>query len=108
MPPKRRTEWEHGTRTGYQKGCRCEPCVTANGHYMASWRRSTGRTKASTIYVPNRYLNEAEHGTRAKYVGGCRCEPCTVANRAYQRSYMRLHRAGTNLTDPLIEEALRS
>ncbi len=38
---KRRGWWqvepEHGTRTRYSKGCRCQPCAQANRDYLNAW-----------------------------------------------------------------------
>lgn len=31
-------EPQHGSRSRYSKGCRCEPCVQANRDYDAAWR----------------------------------------------------------------------
>lgn len=29
---------EHGLRTTYNAGCRCQPCIDANRWYAAQWR----------------------------------------------------------------------
>lgn len=31
---------EHGTRTCYLYGCRCDGCKAANATYIAEWRRA--------------------------------------------------------------------
>src|SRR5438046_1999815 len=33
----------HGTRAGYQKGCRCEPCKVADRQYLNHYRKVHGR-----------------------------------------------------------------
>lgn len=44
----------HGTRTSYNRGCRCEPCVEANRAYMRAWQQedrpgvSRGKGKGKT------------------------------------------------------------
>lgn len=39
----------HGTRKRYEKGCRCDECVTRESEYRALWRLNTGRTKTSRV-----------------------------------------------------------
>lgn len=74
-PPK--PGWRHGTRWGYEKGCKCEFCRAAHAKRFMERRRNAG--------VPER--NEVQHGTRAMYVKHkCRCAPCVESNRAYARS----------------------
>lgn len=44
---KPRKQLRHGTRTLYQRGCRCEACRWAETEYMAAWRAGvTRRDKA--------------------------------------------------------------
>lgn len=38
----RKDAWQHGTRRGYQQGCRCFPCRLADNRYQNTWR-TTGR-----------------------------------------------------------------
>lgn len=45
----------HGTRSGYQKGCRCIGCTKATVDYTNEWRWKTGRRKmrsSSTSRTP--------------------------------------------------------
>lgn len=35
---------QHGTRTGYTKGCNCEPCREANRIYQAAYKRRRAAT----------------------------------------------------------------
>lgn len=60
---------EHGTRSRYHGGCRCDDCRTAKREYM---RTLQGQP------APN-------HATVSGYVNyGCRCEPCKAAYSRYQ------------------------
>jgi hypothetical protein len=38
----RKDAWEHGSRRGYDQGCRCFPCRIAENRYQNAWR-TTGR-----------------------------------------------------------------
>ena len=38
LQPGRLTEWKHGTRHGYQKGCRCDLCRAANAEHQRDLR----------------------------------------------------------------------
>lgn len=35
---------EHGTRSGYQRGCRCRSCTAANTEATRDYRRINGRS----------------------------------------------------------------
>lgn len=72
-PPRK--IWEHGTRQGYETGCRCAGCTAAHTRRFRARRRKLG--------IPE--WKPALHGSRSKYVKGCRCRRCTTANRDYQR-----------------------
>lgn len=39
------TEAQHGTRSAYVKGCRCEACRHANTRYKAEWRSRPRRDR---------------------------------------------------------------
>jgi hypothetical protein len=46
----RRDAWQHGSRRGYDQGCRCFPCRIAENRYQQLWMDSGGiRTSAATI-----------------------------------------------------------
>ena len=55
----------HGTISGYNRGCRCAPCVDG---------RATYRAKVPAI---------EEHGAVRSYQYGCRCALCREAWRVY-------------------------
>lgn len=47
------TEMQHGTRAGYQRGCRCLACVSAKREYIREWLkqyRADGRDKTRRNY----------------------------------------------------------
>ena len=61
----------HGTRTGYQRGCRCDRCTDAHRVRCAQWRQHVAP-------LPD---GDPRHGTTNGYRNyGCRCGPCTDAN----------------------------
>jgi hypothetical protein len=71
---------EHGTRSMYTKGCRCQECRAAAARASRERReKQKAITEANPELVP--------HGTYNGYVNWkCRCELCTTANREYQRT----------------------
>lgn len=79
-PPRKK--WQHGTRWGYDQGCRCDKCKRANADRFMARRRKQG--------IPKR--TPPKHGTRSKYVHGCRCEKCRIAARTYERNLYRSRR----------------
>ncbi len=40
---------QHGTRTRYDKGCRCDACRQRESEYRAAWRLRTGNGKTSRV-----------------------------------------------------------
>lgn len=75
---------KHGSRSRYQRGCRCRRCVAANRAYGLRWMMDS--------YWRNRRLHSEPptHGTLRGYQHfGCRCEKCTEANTAYFRNRRR-------------------
>lgn len=85
---------EHGLTRYRRYKCKCDICRAAQAQAMRDYRNGGERGKI-------------EHGTRSCYNTGCRQGECVQANRDYQRDWMRLHRAGIQWADPLIEEALK-
>lgn len=61
---------QHGTRSKYQAGCRCDDCRRAN---RESQRRLKGRQPPS-------------HGYSGYKNYGCRCQVCKDGNLVYERS----------------------
>ena len=62
----------HGHYQGYQYGCRCDKCKTANARYRKD-------RKGKYVNV----LNDPEspiHGTPTGYQYGCRCDKCVKQN----------------------------
>lgn len=82
---------EHGYGR-YQKGCRCDKCVTANRTYTREWR---ARVRAAGLAADDR-----RHGTANGYENfGCRCDLCVAAHCRSLSSYWlrrarRLERSG--------------
>lgn len=49
--------WQHGSRRGYNLGCRCFPCRRANNIYIESWRHGNpARTPAKEVAAHLREL----------------------------------------------------
>lgn len=70
------TDLEHGTRVGYQRGCKCADCKAAAARYLANWR-------ASKTGLPE---GDPRHGTVNGYENyGCRCALCAEARRVARR-----------------------
>lgn len=79
--PPRKDDFEHGTVTYYQWGCRCDPCRIAKAQDH----------KARSVKLKGVYT---EHGVTTSYTRGCRCDPCRKAKSdsdkaAYQRKKER-------------------
>lgn len=69
----RSANFPHGTRTGYNQGCRCADCKRACANYA---RESVAERK--------QHAWDAPHGTRGGYCNwGCRCDPCKAAHSEY-------------------------
>ena len=66
----------HGTKTGYEYGCRCDDCRADAAAAMLQYQR---RAK----------IKPHHHGTQTGYGYGCRCAACRTAKRDYNRSYRR-------------------
>lgn len=46
---RRRDSVRHGTRRGYQLGCRCLPCAVAQSRYHKAWRSGNGARRPATV-----------------------------------------------------------
>jgi transposase-like protein len=72
--PIPRRQSEHGTRSRYNAGCRCEACTTVNRVVTYARIDETKRRAAAGLV-------EVPHGTTNGYRNyGCRCEECTWVN----------------------------
>lgn len=77
-----RPKAQHGTRSGYQSGCRCDECRTALRDYARDRRRENGGTQGKRVDIP-----EERHGKNSTYMNyGCRCDPCKAVNSAAQKA----------------------
>ena len=73
---------EHGTRTRYVSGCRCDSCKKANRDY--SRRDSQQRARARfEMGIP---IASHRHGTSTVYGYGCRCDRCREYDNERQRN----------------------
>lgn len=96
---KRRTvrESEHGTRTGYARGCRCAKCRAYNAEYSKTYRdrQPKGPKKVrSDKGVKRAFLKFEDHGTTRGYgMFGCRCPDCRRAACDYNRQWRNTNRA---------------
>lgn len=66
----------HGTVSGYNQRCRCEPCRAAKAAYIV-------RHRTPEPILPRGRTPKSEHGTRAEYARGCHCDECSTANSDY-------------------------
>lgn len=79
-PPNVKPE-QHGTKTGYEYGCRCVDCNAANAAYSRAYRAKA------------RPVRPDQHGTRTGYAYGCRCRPCRDSQVAHTRARRALKAA---------------
>lgn len=71
---------KHGTRAGYARKCRCEPCKKANSDYLKAYRLKRGITQST--YDGRKFA----HGTYYSYqMGYCRCDLCVEAGRIHRQ-----------------------
>lgn len=73
-PSRPRDLPEHGRKTTYNQGCRCDECRAANAEYTQKFiANHRGQ-------LPD---GDQRHGTTGGYSNySCRCGPCTAANSA--------------------------
>jgi len=79
-PPMTVRPEQHGTRTGYHYGCRCDDCRRAIREASQAWRDAHP--------TPPRPPVPISHGELAGYRRGCRCDDCRAANAKQHREYM--------------------
>lgn len=48
-PPRTGPRWEHGSRQGYSKGCRCESCVDTQHRYFRDYTKRKRRQAAQSL-----------------------------------------------------------
>lgn len=53
----------HGTRAGYKKGCRCEPCTAANREYFRAYRaaKCTGLATVTPLKAVAAQVSQETH-----------------------------------------------
>lgn len=66
---------QHGTRSRYVAGCRCDLCATANREYRRRWEERAVKAGPPV------------HGLGGYKNYRCRCEVCSAASAAYHRAY---------------------
>lgn len=72
---------EHGTRSRYNQGCRCDGCRQANNDYTRRWSRARHGWKAQ------KYGKTPTHGTIYCYNNGCRRPECRAAHAVRHREW---------------------
>jgi hypothetical protein len=75
---------QHGSRSGYELGCRCEPCVIANRLY----KRKYADDLPYDEYVAQRTAKREKHGAWG-YARGCRCVACKTASADRRMPYQK-------------------
>jgi hypothetical protein len=94
MRPAR--ESEHGTRTGYTRGCRCDLCKAFNATYSKEWRArqpKTPRKPRSEKGIKKVAIKPEDHGTTRAYAWfKCRCDACKKAAADYNRTWREANR----------------
>lgn len=69
---------EHGSRTAYRNGCKCDLCRAGN---TTRAREQRERKMGDLTGIP--------HGTMRAYTRGCRCTECRAVNAARARNRVR-------------------
>jgi hypothetical protein len=89
-------ESEHGTRTGYARGCRCDECRAYNALYSSGRRAQEPKTPRKTRSdkgVKKVSLTLDDHGTTRAYTYfRCRCDACKKAASSYNRIWREANR----------------
>lgn len=82
---------EHGSRTGYARGCRCTSCRAYNARYSRTVRErqpKLPRRPRSDKGVKKVSIKPDDHGTTRGYgFFKCRCDACTRAASDYNRTW---------------------
>ena len=74
----RQPECLHGTRSKYQRGCRCDLCRAAHRDAARAYARKRGVEPRSERLA----RIAAKHGSVKRYQKGCRCGECKAAKSA--------------------------
>lgn len=87
---------EHGTRTGYARGCRCDLCKAFTATYSRDYRAKQPklpRRPRSDMGVRRVSIRPEDHGTtRAYSYFKCRCDACKRAATDYNREWREKNR----------------
>jgi len=70
----------HGTTTGYNIGCQCDPCKNAGSEYFKQY-------KLDKLQEMQNDPDHEYHGTPTGYSNGCRCDSCKNAGNEYDKQY---------------------
>lgn len=73
---------QHGTRTGYARGCRCDRCRRYVADYSRRYRAAQPKTPPKPKWnkgIKTGPRKPIAHGTSTTYAYGCRCQSCTTA-----------------------------
>lgn len=87
---------EHGTRTGYARGCRCGDCRAYTARYSYERRamqpKQTRRAR-SDKGIKKVSIKPEDHGTTRAYAFfKCRCDACKRAASDYNRTWREANR----------------
>ena len=82
----------HGTLTGYNSDCKCDPCKNANIEYQKEY-------KLDKLQEMQNDPSHELHGTRIGYAVGCKCQNCIDAGNKYDRQ-LKLNKLQEMQNDP--------
>lgn len=89
---KWRPPYKHGTRAGYNQGCKCDACRGAHAAHISAFRaKNPDRWEAIRQRRRAKVLASAPHevGHVSWYAFGCRCDGCHKAHREYVPGILR-------------------
>lgn len=89
------TKRQHGTRSRFNLGCRCDPCRIADREYKRAWAAARkGKEPESWEEYIARISEGREHGASSYSKRGCRCDTCREANRVRGVTWRQKVRGG--------------